>query len=169
VSLVGLVFLLATAPAPAKPATPPPPRTGPVTATIRSETFKRALNDKPQTFRVDYAATLTWTLAERKSCFLGRCGTVCDMTISHKTLSRQLWWLPPAGAPVLAENAPAQREYSGGVVTFGRPCTAVSDHDVARGAADRLRPYQFAAELIKDRPLLLKAADTYLTLNPPAP
>lgn len=165
--LLGLMLWLAAAPASA-PAAPPPPRTGPVSALIHSESFKRTLNGQPQSFRVDYTASLTWTLAERKSCLLIRCGTICDMTISHKVLSRQLWWLPPAGAPVLAENTPAQREYSGGVVTYRRPCAVVKDTDVAHGTADRLRPYQFAAELIKDRSPLLKAADDYLALNPPA-
>lgn len=172
-SLLGLALWLIAAPAPAvaaAPAPPTPPRTAPVSALIHSESFKRITNGKPQAFRVDYTASLTWTLGERKSCYLTGCGTVCDMTISHKVLSRQVWWLPPALPPVLAENSQAQREYSGGVITFRRLCKAVSDHDVARGAADRLRPYQFAGELIKDRSLLLRDADDYLALNlPPAP
>jgi len=170
----------AHAPATAKPATATPaapahvvaapPRTGPVSTLIRSETFKRAFNDQPQSFRVDYTASLTWTLADRKSCYFGRCGPVCDLTVSHKILSRQLWWTPPAKPAVLAEDNHAQREYFGGVITFGRTCKAVNDHDVARAAADRLRPYQFADEIIKDRPLLLKSADDYLALNlPPSP
>lgn len=154
--------------APAKPAAAPP-RTGPVSTLIRSETFKRSYLDQPQSFRVDYTASLTWTLADRKSCYFGRCRPVCDLTVSHKVLSRQLWWTQPAKPPVLAEDNHAQREYFGGVITFGRTCKAVSDRDVARAAADRLRPYQFADELIRDRPLLLKSADDYLALTLPPP
>ena len=163
-SLIALALGLFAAPAPAAPA---PPRSGQVSALIHSETFRRALNGKPQQFRVDYTASLNWALVERKACFVGRCRTVCDLTISHKVLSRQLWWLPTGLAPVLAENTPAQREYSGGVVNFNRTCPSVSDRDVARGANDRLRPYQFADEMIKDRAPMAKAADDYLALNPP--
>jgi len=156
------------APAP-KPAVAAPPRTGPVSTLIRSETFKRTFNDQPQSFRVDYNASLTWTLADRKSCYFARCRPVCDLTVSHKVLSRQLWWTPPASSAVLAEDNRSQREYFGGVITFGKVCKAVSDHDVARAAADRLRPYQFADEIIRDRQLLLKSADDYLALNLPQP
>ena len=160
-------------PAAPKPAAPKPaaapPRTGPVSTLVRSEAFKRSFNDQPQSFRVDYTASLTWTLVDRKSCYFGRCHAACDLTISHKILSRQLWWAPPAKPAVLAEDNHAQREYFGGVITFGRACKAVSAHDVARAAADRLRPYQFADEIIKDRPLLLKSADDYLALNLPQP
>lgn len=162
--MIGLALWLAAVSAPVAT-----PRTGPVSALIHSETFKRILADKPQAFRVDYTASLTWALTDRKACFFGRCAAVCDLTITHKVLSRQLWWTPPDKPAVLAENNPAQREYSGGVVTFGRACSAVVERDVARGAADRLRPYQFADEMIKDRALLLKAADDYLGLHPPAP
>jgi hypothetical protein len=165
VSVIALALWLAAAtPAPAPPA---PPRTGPVSVLIRSETFKRAFKDKPQSFRVDYTASLTWSLKDRKACFFSHCGAVCDLIVSHKVLSRQIWWTPPEKAAVLAENNVNQREYYGGVVTFGRPCAAVSDSQVAHGASDRLRPYQFADEVIKDRPLLLKSADDYLALNPP--
>jgi len=166
-SLVALALWLVAAAAPA-PA-PAAPRTGPASALIHSETFKRMTGDKAQTFRVDYTASLTWTLGDRKSCYFGRCRSVCDLTVTHKVISRQLWWTPPGKPPVLAEDDHAQREYSGGVVTFGRTCKAVNDRDVARGAADRLRPYQFADELIKDRALLLSAADNYLAVNPPPP
>ena len=159
----------APAATPAKPAVPAPPRTGPVSTLIRSESFKRSFNDQPQSFRVDYTASLTWTLADRKSCYFGRCHAVCDLTVSHKILSRQLWWTLPAKPAVLAEDNHAQREYFGGAITFGRACKAVSDHDVARAAADRLRPYQFADEIIRDRPFLLKSADDYLALNLPQP
>ena len=158
------------APAPAKPApAPAKPRTGPASALIHSETFKRPFNDQPQTFRVDYTASLNWSLADRKACFFHRCHMVCDMTFTHKVLSRQLWWTPPGKPAVLAENNPSQREYFGGLVELGRPCAEVKDADVAHAAADRLRPYQFADEMIKDRPLLLKAVDDYLAINPPEP
>jgi len=167
---LALWLAAAVTPAPApKPAVPAPPRTGPVSTLIRSETFKRSFNDQPETFRVDYTASLIWTLADRKSCYFGRCHPACDLTVSHKFLSRQLWWTPPSKPAILAEDSHAQREYFGGVITFGRACNAVSDHDVARAVADRLRPYQFADELIRDRPLLLKAADIYLSLNLPQP
>jgi len=171
--LLALALLTDPAPAPAaapaaKPAAaavkPTTPLAGPASGLVRSELFKRG--DKPQTsgsqtFRVDYTASLSWTLADRKSCFFGRCGMVCDMTIHHKTLARELWWIPEHGAPVLAENSPAEREYPGGVVPLGRPCGSLSDREVAKAASDRLRPYQFAEELITDRPLLMKAADDY--------
>jgi hypothetical protein len=146
---------------PAKPAAKPaPPRTGPASALIHSEAFKRG--DKPESFRVDYTAMLTWTLSEHKACFMMRCHMACSMTISHKTLTRRLWWLPDGRPPVLAEDSPGEREYPGGVTDLGRPCAEIKDSDAAKAAADRLRPYQFAEELIHDRPLLLKATDDYL-------
>jgi hypothetical protein len=151
-------------PAPAKPA---PPRTGPASALIHSEAFKHGYAN--QSFRVDYTASLTWSLADAKSCFVTRCHPVCNITITHKTLSRQLWRLPDGAKPVLAENDPNEREYAGGVVTLGRACTAVSDADVTRAAAERLRPYQFAEELIHDRPMLFKAADDWLAMHEPPP
>ena len=165
-SLIALALLAAPTPAPAAPA---PPRSGQVSALIHSETFRRAPNGKPQPFRVDYTASLNWALVERKACLVGRCRTVCDLTISHKVLSRQLWWTPAGQPPILAENTPAQREYFGGVVNFNRTCASVGEKDVARGANDRLRPYQFADEMIKDRAPMAKAADDYLALNPPPP
>ncbi len=156
-------------PAPAKPtpAKPAPPRTGPASALIHSEAFKHGYAN--QGFRVDYTATLTWALADSKACFFTRCHPVCNITISHKLLSRQLWRLPDGAAPVLAQNDPGEREYAGGVVTLGQACKAVSDTDVTRAAAERLRPYQFAEELIHDRPMLFKAADDYLALHEPPP
>jgi len=168
-SLIAFALWLAVGAAAPAPAAPVPPRTGPVSTLIHSETFKRSFNDQPQSFRVDYTASLIWTLADRKSCYFGRCRAVCDLTVSHKVLSSQLWWTPPAKPAVLAADNRAQREYFGGVITFGRACKAVNDGDVARAAADRLRPYQFADELIRDRPLLLKSADDYLTLHLPQP
>jgi hypothetical protein len=156
-------------PAPAKPAPakPAPQRTGPASALIHSEAFKHGYAN--QAFRVDYTASLTWTLADAKSCFVMRCHPVCNITITHKILSRQLWRLPDGAKPVLAENDPGEREYAGGVVTLGRACKAVSDADVTRVAAERLRPYQFAEELIHDRPMLFKAADDWLALHEPPP
>jgi hypothetical protein len=158
-------------PAPAKPAAakPAPPRTAPVSTLIHSETFTRPLGEKTQSFRVDYTASLTWVLGERKQCLFKRCHPVCDLTVSHKVLSRQLWWLPPGRAPVLAENSPDQRAYAGGVVTLDKACAAVSDGDAARGASDRLRPYQFADEMMHDRSMLMQEADNYLYQNPPKP
>jgi hypothetical protein len=144
-------------------AKPTPPRTGPASALVRSEIFKRG--DKPQTFRVDYTASLTWTLTEHKACFFKRCHMVCSMTVTHKTLASQLWWISSGAAPILAESSPAEREYAGGVVDLGRPCASINDRDAAKAAADRLRPSQFAEELIHDRPLLFKAADDYLALR----
>jgi hypothetical protein len=153
-------------PAPAKPA---PLRAGSVSTLIHSETFTRPLADKTQSFRVDYTASASWGLAERKQCFFNRCHPVCDMTVSHKVLSRQLWWLPPGRQPVLAENSPDQRAYASGVTTLDRACAAVNDHDATRTATDRLRPYQFADEMMHDRSFLMQAADNYLHLNPPKP
>jgi hypothetical protein len=166
-SVIALAAWLAAASTPA--ADVASPRTGPVAAVIHSETFKRTFNNTRQPFRVDYTASLTWALSERKVCVLHRCRTVCDMTISHKVLSRRLWWAPPAMPPVLAGDTLAQREYAGGTITFGQVCSEVRDRDVARGAAESLRPYQFADELMKDQPLLMKSADDYLAINPPAP
>jgi hypothetical protein len=164
--VIALILALATA---AAPAAPKPPRTGPVSTLIHSESFKRPLGDKAEAFRVDYSAGLTWTLVERKACFFSRCRPVCDLTISHKTLSRQLWWIPDGKPAVLAQNSPGQREYAGGVVTLGQACARLGDHDITKAATDRLRPYQFADELIHDRPYLLKDADDYLILHPPGP
>jgi len=165
---LALVLALAAAAASPKPA---PPRTGLVSSQIHSDSFKRPQGDTTETFRVDYSAQVNWSLAERKSCFFNQCHHVCDMTLSRKLLSRQLWWLPASGAPILAQNSPAQREYAGGVSTFNRPCASVSDKDATRVAKERLRPYQFADELIRDRPQLQRDADAYLhiTLPPPNP
>jgi hypothetical protein len=166
--VIALILALAVATAPAKPAPPPaPPRTGSPSVPVHSESFKRG--DKDHSFRVDYTASLAWTLADRKACFVGRCHPVCDVTIRHKILSRQLWLVPAGAAPILAENSPAEREYPGGVVTLGGACKAVTDLQVTRVATERLRPYQFAEELIRERPLLFKAADDYLALHPAAP
>jgi hypothetical protein len=159
-----LALALQAAATPAKPA---PPRTGQITAAIHSEAFKRPLADNSQSFRVDYSAQLSWTLGEQKVCFFNSCHHVCQMTISHKMLSRQLWWTPPAGPAVLAQNSPAQREYAGGIVTFQRPCAAVTDPQITRAANDRLRPYQFADEMIHDRKQLMSDADAWLHINPP--
>jgi hypothetical protein len=165
--VIAILIGLAAASAPASPTAAP--TSGPATAQIRSETFKRPFNDKPQVFRVDYTASLTWTLKDGKACLFVRCGAVCDMVISHKVLSRQLWWTPPGRPPVLAENDPSEREYAGGVTSLPGPCNALTARDIARGAANSLRPYQFTDELIKDRPDIVKAADNYLVLYPPKP
>ena len=115
-------------------------------------------HDRRWQFWIDRGGTFTDIVARRPD---GR-------IVTHKVLSRQLWWTPPGKPAVLAENNPSQREYFGGLVELGRPCAEIKDADVAHAAADRLRPYQFADEMIKDRPLLLKAVDTYLAINPPA-
>jgi hypothetical protein len=168
VSVLFLAAALLAATAAAAPAAKPaPPRTGQVSSAIHSQYFKRLAGDKSQSFRVDYSAQLTWTLGEQKACFFNQCHHVCNLTISHKTLSRQIWWTPPTGPAVLAQNSPAQREYAGGVVTFQRPCASVTDPQVQRAANDRLRPYQFADEMIHDRPQLLSDADAWLHINPP--
>lgn len=161
-----LVLLLALQAASAAPPAKPP-RTGQVAAAINSETFQRDADGRTQTFRVDYAAQLSWTMNEQKSCAFGRCHHVCQMKISRKLLSRQLWWTPPPGPAVLAQNSPAQREYAGGVVAFERPCASVTDPQALRAANERLRPYQFADELIRDRPQLMRDADAWLHINPP--
>lgn len=70
---------------------------------------------------------------------------------------------------MLAENSPDQRAYAGGVVTLDRACAGVSDRDAARAASDRLRPYQFADEMMRDRTMLMQQADNYLYQNPPKP
>ncbi len=156
--MIGVALALAVAAAPAKPA---PPRTGTQTMLIHSETFRRG--EPPSVFRVDYSTSAIWTLADRKACFFNQCRGVCDETISKKLLSRQLWSLPPAGRPVLVQDSPAQREYAHGLITLDRACAKVDDHEAERVASQRLRPYQFADELIRDRPLLMKDADDYLT------
>jgi hypothetical protein len=156
--MIGVALALAVAAAPAKPA---PPRTGTQSTLIHSETFRRG--EPASVFRVDYSVSANWSLAERKACFFNQCRSVCDETISKKTLSRQLWSLPPSGQPILVQDSPAQREYAHGVVTLERACAKVDDHEAARVVSQRLRPYQFADELIRDRPLLMKDADDYLT------
>jgi hypothetical protein len=160
-----VLALLAAAPSPP----PAPPRAGQISNLIHSDSFKRPVEDRTETFRVDYSVGVNWSLAERKSCFFNQCHHVCDMTLSHKLLSRQLWWLPETGAPILAQNSPAQREYAGGVSTFNRPCASVADKDATRVAKERLRPYQFADEMIRDRPQLQSDADAYLHVTLPAP
>jgi hypothetical protein len=160
------LMLLAADPDPVKPPNPAR-RKGELSALIHSEPFKRPLDDGLQAFRVDYQASLKWNVEDRKDCSLIRCHTVCDLTIKSKVLSRQIWWLPSDRPPLLAEDAPGEREYPGGVVTYGRACKNVGDQDLAHAVAERLRPYQFADEMIKDRPLRDKAADNFLALYPP--
>jgi hypothetical protein len=162
-----LVLLLALQVAAAAPDKSPPPRTGQASVAINSETFQREAGDKAQSFRVDYKAQLSWTMSEQKACTFGRCHHVCHMAISRKLLSRQLWWTPPSRPALLAQDSPAQREYAGGVVTFERPCASVTDPQALRAANERLRPYQFADELIRDRPQLMRDADAWLHINPP--
>ena len=143
-------------------------RKGSVSSLIHSETFKRPLADSPdQDFRVDYTASVKWSLAQDKDCSLIACRTRCTVTFTTKVLSRRIWWLQAGRPPVLAEDAPAEREYPGGVVHYGRPCKALSDEDANRAASERLRPFQFADEMIRDRPLRDKAGDNFLVLYPP--
>jgi hypothetical protein len=160
------LMLLAADPDPVKPPNPAT-RKGALSAQIHSEPFTRPLDDGVQAFRVDYKASLKWELSERKDCSLIRCHTVCDLTIRNKILSRQVWWLPVGRPPLLAEDAPGEREYPGGLITYGRACKNVDDQELAHAVAERLRPYQFADEMIKDRPLRDKAADNFLVLYPP--
>ena len=159
--MIGLI-MAATAAA----STPASPRTGTVSSAIHSEVLKRTVGGLTQSFRVDYTASLQWSLADKKVCLWGHCHATCDVVITSRVLSRKLWWLPSDGAPVLAEDAPNQREYSGGATPYGGACTGVSDADIARAASDRLRPHQFAEELIQDRELVGLAADSYLARYP---
>ena len=143
-------------------------RKGALSVLIHSETFKRPLADSPdQAFRVDYKASVKWILSQDKDCSLIACRTRCTVTFTSKILSRKIWWLPADRPPVLAEDAPAEREYPGGVVHYGRPCKALSDEDANRAASERLRPFQFTDEMIKDRPMRDKAGDNFLALYPP--
>ena len=140
---------------------------GKVSALIHSETFKRPLEDTVQTFRVDYTASLKWSTIKDKACGLFGCHPACNLTFRTKVLSRQIWWLPPGRPPIMAEDAPAEREYPAGTLHYNRDCNALSLEEINRAGAEHLRPYQFADEMIKDQEMRDKAADNYLLLYPP--
>jgi len=138
-------------------------RTGVGSAAVRSEVFQHpGGGGATYSFRVDYTASVAWTLTENKACVWGRCLTTCNQAFSKRMLSRKLWWLAPDGPPVLAEDTPNEREYTGGTASFRGPCAFVSAEQINREVNARLRPRQFAEEMAKDRPAVAESADEFL-------